>query len=310
MTDSNSHKPVLYEEALEALAIKPDGIYIDGTFGRGGHAQGILQCLGPKGRLYAFDKDEQAIEYGRKHVKDDRLILQQGSFAMMETLAQQWQLAGKVNGILFDLGVSSPQLDSPDRGFSFMRDGPLDMRMDPSTGISAAEWLSTAAEEDIAWVLKTFGEERYAKRISHAIINARSLAPIVTTKQLAEIVAKAHPAWEKGKHPATRTFQAIRIYLNSELDDLEKVLPQALTLLTSHGRLAVISFHSLEDRMVKRFMRAQARGPSLPRHLPLPPDKVTKAMKLIGKAQRPCESETANNPRARSAILRVAEKIS
>ncbi len=304
------HHPVLFEEVLEALAIKPEGIYIDGTFGRGGHAQGILNRLGPKGRLYAFDKDHAAIRYGQEHIKDDRLILQQGSFAMMGRLARDNLLLGQVDGIFLDLGVSSPQLDTAERGFSFLRNGPLDMRMDPSHGMSAADWIQRAKEEDISHVLFTFGEERFARRISRAIVAARAEAPILTTKQLADIIAAAHPAWEHGKHPATQSFQAIRIYINRELEDLEAVLPQAIELLAPGGRLAVISFHSLEDRIVKRFLRKEAKGESLPRDLPITPQDIKRSVKLIGKSQRPSGDEVANNPRARSAVLRIAEKLS
>ncbi len=304
------HKPVLFEEALEALAIVPDGIYVDGTFGRGGHSQGILERLGPNGRLFSFDKDAQAIEFGQRRIKDDRLTLKQGSFAMMEQLAEQNHITGNVNGILLDLGVSSPQLETADRGFSFRRDGPLDMRMDTTQGISAADWIQSASEEDMISVLKIYGEERFAKRISRAIVSARAETPITRTKQLADIIAKAHPAWEKGKHPATQSFQAIRIYINKELDDLKAVLPQALSLLCPKGRLAVISFHSLEDRIVKRFLRGEAKGDSLPREIPVAPEDIKRRVKLIGKAQRASNNEVAMNPRARSAILRVAEKLS
>jgi len=306
---SDAHQPVLFTEALDALAIRTDGIYIDGTFGRGGHTLGILKRLGSKGCVYAFDKDDTAIQYGRQYIMDDRLTLKQGSFTMMESVATQNHFHGKVDGILLDLGVSSPQLNEAERGFSFLREGPLDMRMDPHTGESAAEWINHASEKEIEAVLKDNGEESFAKRISKAIVAARALHPFKTTSELAAVIAKAHPAWQKGQHPATQSFQAIRIHINHELEDLKEVLPQAFRLLAPGGRLVVISFHSLEDRLVKRFFREKATGGMIPRNLPIPTRDIQKTLKIVGKAQRPSPMEVSNNPRARSAILRVAEKL-
>ncbi len=310
MSQPPQHYPVLLEEALAALHIDPEGTYIDGTFGRGGHSRAILAKLGPAGRLYAMDKDPDAVRYAREALADEqRFTIVQGTFAMLEQQAQKWGVAGRVNGILLDLGVSSPQLDEARRGFSFRQEGPLDMRMDPDSGISAADWLARAAERDIAMVLKTYGEERFAKRIARAIVEARKTTPITTTTQLADIVAKANPAWEKGKDPATRSFQAIRIYINRELQDLESCLPQAIRVLAPGGRLAVISFHSLEDRMVKQFIRDQARGDRFPPDLPVREEQLQRTLKAVGKAIRPGEEETQRNPRARSAVLRVAERL-
>lgn len=310
MTEPYRHEPVLLEEAIAALRIRQDGVYIDGTYGRGGHSGAILERLGPHGRLLALDKDPQAVQHAREAKgRDGRFDVVQGSYAMLERQAQVWGVVGRVDGILLDLGVSSPQLEDAARGFSFRLEGPLDMRMDPTTGVSAAEWLGSAAERDIAAVLKTYGEERFAKRIAHAIAQARMQGPIVTTRRLAEIVAAAHPRWEPGKDPATRSFQAIRIYINRELEDLEAVLPQAIRVLAPGGRLVVISFHSLEDRIVKRFMQEQARGDRYPRHLPVRAAELAPALYLVGKAIAPGAAELARNPRARSAVMRVAERL-
>jgi 16S rRNA (cytosine1402-N4)-methyltransferase len=294
------HQPVLLEEVIKNLAIKEDGIYIDATFGRGGHAKAILQRLGSKGKLFAIDKDPEAIAYAEQDpvFKDERFYIQQGSFVMLKVLAKQQNIIGKVNGILLDLGVSSPQLENAKRGFSFLKEGPLDMRMDPTQGISATQWLSKAKEDDIAKVLKEYGEERFARRIASAIVSERRLRPITSTTQLAAIVTKANPKWEKHKHPATRTFQAIRIFINKELENLIFLLDQCMEILTSGGRLLVISFHSLEDRIVKQFIQQKAKGGE-----PLPP-----TLRIIDKV-KPTPAEIAINPRARSAILRIAEKI-
>ncbi|MEW8506272.1 MAG: 16S rRNA (cytosine(1402)-N(4))-methyltransferase RsmH [Candidatus Thiodiazotropha sp.] len=305
------HNSVLLQPSIEALKIDPDGIYIDGTFGRGGHSRQILDVLGDQGQLLAIDRDPQAVAYGRQVFgQDARFRIVQESFAMLGELSEQAGLMGRVNGVLLDLGVSSPQLDQSERGFSFSKDGPLDMRMDPGDGISAAEWLAKAELKQIAEVLKKYGEERHAKRIARAIVEARQQGPITTTLQLAEIVSRANPAWEKKKHPATRSFQAIRIYINAELDALQLALRSILDVLAVGGRLAVISFHSLEDRIVKRFMREQARGDRFPPGVPVTQDRMKPRLRLVGKALRPSAAETAANPRARSAVLRVAERLS
>ena len=304
------HHPVLLEEALDALAIKPAGIYIDGTFGRGGHSRAILGLLGPQGRLLAIDKDPAAVQVAHEEfTADQRFTIQRGSFAMLKRMVEQTGVAKRVDGILLDLGVSSPQLDDADRGFSFLKDGPLDMRMDPETGRSAAQWLDHAPEQEIVRVLKEYGEERFARRIARAIVTARAEHPIASTKRLAEIVSAANPKWEQGKHPATRTFQAVRIHINRELEDLEAGLEQSVELLAGGGRLVVISFHSLEDRCVKRFIQREARGGDLPPDLPLTQDQLAIRLRPVGKAIRPDAEEITANPRARSAVLRVAERV-
>lgn len=306
---SMAHETVLLQEAVAALSIRPDGCYIDGTFGRGGHSRLILQQLGPQGRLLVFDKDPQAVAVAQElAAADARVIVAADSFAGVGAVLQQ-QAIPAVDGVLLDLGVSSPQLDQAERGFSFMRDGELDMRMDPERGQSAAEWLAVASEQEIARVLKDFGEERFAKRMARAIVTERQQAPITRTAQLAEIVKAANPAWEKGKHPATRAFQGIRIFINNELDDLQQGLQAFLDVLAVGGRLVVISFHSLEDRMVKQFMRRQARGDQLPASIPVTDAQLNRRLKLIGKAQKPSAEEIAVNVRSRSAVMRVAEKI-
>ncbi len=302
------HQTVLLDEAVGALNISAAGRYIDGTFGRGGHSRAILARLGPDGRLLAIDRDPAAVAFGRERFAGEpRLRLEQGVFADMERIARDLDWLGRVDGILLDLGVSSPQLDEPARGFSFLKDGPLDMRMDPQSGPSAAEWIAVASEREIASVLHELGEERFAGRIARAIVRARGESPITGTRRLAEVVAAANPAWEKDKHPATRSFQAIRIRVNEELQQLTDALQQSLRLLAAGGRLVVISFHSLEDRMVKRFMRDQARGDDLPRGLPVTADHLRPRMRLVGKATRPGAQEVLGNPRARSAVMRVAE---
>lgn len=310
MTDSFEHRPVLLKEVLEALAIKPGGVYVDGTFGRGGHSRALLMCLGPEGRLLAIDKDPEAVAVARHELgSDQRFSIHQGSFAMLKRMIEQEIGVTKVDGILLDLGVSSPQLDDPARGFSFYQDGPLDMRMDPGSGQSAASWLGQAQEQEIARVLKEYGEERFAKRIAHAIADAHREAPITTTARLADIVSAANPRWEPGKHPATRSFQAIRIFINRELEDLQSCLEQAVELLKTGGRLVVISFHSLEDRIVKRFIQREARGGDIPPDLPLRQDQLVRRLRPIGKAIRPNAAEVDANPRARSAVMRVAERL-
>ncbi|ODQ01625.1 16S rRNA (cytosine(1402)-N(4))-methyltransferase RsmH [Salinivibrio sp. SS2] len=315
MSEQYTHVSVLLNESVDGLAIKPDGIYVDGTFGRGGHSRHILSQLGENGRLYAIDRDPRAIEEAST-IKDPRFQIIHGPFSGIETYLTDLELAGKVDGVLLDLGVSSPQLDDPTRGFSFLRDGPLDMRMDPTAGQSAAQWLETASADDIAWVLKVFGEERFAKRIAHAIVKYREdeeTPPLETTSQLAKLIDNTVPFKEKKKHPATRSFQAIRIYINSELDEIELALQGALAVLAPQGRLSVISFHSLEDRMVKRFIRKQSKGPEVPRGVPLTEAQIAElgsaAMKPIGKAIKPSSQEIEHNARARSSVLRVAEKL-
>jgi len=310
MREQTEHQPVLLDEALAALNVNPAGRYVDGTFGRGGHSAAILDALGEEGRLLALDKDPAAIEAAnQRFAGDPRFLIRQDSFAMMNAQVEALGWTHQIDGILLDLGVSSPQLDDARRGFSFQKDGPLDMRMNPQQGQSAAEWLAEAREQDIATVLKEYGEERFAKRIARAIVQARKEKAITTTKQLSEIVAAANPAWEKGKDPATRSFQAIRIYINRELDDLDEVLQQTVEMLKPGGRLVVISFHSLEDRRVKRFMRDAARGDDFPPDLPVMQAQLNPDLRLIGKAVRAGKAELEQNPRARSAVMRVAERL-
>ncbi len=304
------HKSVLLEESIEALAIQPSGIYIDGTFGRGGHSQAILQRLGEQGRLIAFDKDPQAIAIAeQKFADDERFSIHHGSFAELEQHINQQGLKGAVNGILLDLGVSSPQLDDPARGFSFQQSGPLDMRMNDQQGMTAEQWLNKADETEIANVIYEYGEERYSRRIAKAIVKARTVAPLTDTRQLAEIIKRAHPRWEKKKHPATRSFQGIRIFINNELKDLDSCLQQSYRCLAKNGRLVVISFHSLEDRRVKLFFRQMVEGDKLPPDLPVMDEAVNRKMKLVGKRIKAGKQELADNPRARSAVLRVALKL-
>lgn len=305
-----AHQPVLLAEAIEGLSINPSGIYVDATFGRGGHARAILQRLDAQGLLLAIDKDPQAVAAAREMFAGDaRFFIEQGTFAMLEHYVQERGWTGRVDGVLLDLGVSSPQLDDPRRGFSFRHDGPLDMRMNPQAGMSAAQWLASAKEAEIISVLRTYGEERYAPRIARALTAARKVSPITTTGQLAAIVAAANPAWEPDKDPATRTFQAIRIFINRELEDVEACLPQALAALAPGGRLAVISFHSLEDRIVKRFIREEARGDHFPVGVPVLATALQPRVRPVGKAMHAGAEELSANPRARSAVLRIAEKI-
>jgi len=302
----SEHTTVLLHEAIDALVTDPDGFYVDGTFGRGGHTAELLSRLSSKGRVLAIDKDPQAIEVGRQRFADDsRLTIVHGSFADMG----EWVEGRAITGVLVDLGVSSPQLDQAERGFSFMRDGPLDMRMDTSSGLSAAAWIASAPEADIAQVIKEYGEERFAKRMASAVVRERAVAPITRTVQLAKILSEAHPAWERGRHPETKAFQAIRIFINRELDDLNALLKQVIDLLQVGGRLVVISFHSLEDRRVKRFIRDQERGIQLPRNLPVRDVERGVRLKKIGKAVMPNDSEVDDNVRSRSAVMRIAERV-
>ena len=300
------HLPVLFAEVMEGLAVKADGIYLDGTFGRGGHARGVLARLGPEGRLLVMDKDPDAIAVATQlAAADARVALDRGSFA---ELAQWSRVDAGLDGVLFDLGVSSPQLDVAERGFSFGKDGPLDMRMDPDAGESAAQWLARATEKEIADVLWLWGEERQSRRIARAIVARRGDAPLLRTAQLAELIASVMPRGDSKIHPATRSFQAIRIYINRELVDLEAGLDAALERLKPGGRLAVISFHSLEDRIVKQFMARHAKAPPANRRMPVEV-AFTPTLKLIGGAQKAGEAELETNPRARSAVLRVAERL-
>ena len=304
------HQTVLLREAVDALVTTPGGFYVDGTFGRGGHSRYLLECLSDDGRLLAVDKDPVACVAAAELVRSEpRFEFYHGSFAQLPH-----QLRGMgidaVDGILLDLGVSSPQLEVGERGFSFLHDGPLDMRMNTSCGETAAQWLSHAVESDIAAVLKEYGDERFSRRIAAAIVAAREESPISSTGRLAKIVSAANPKWERHKHPATRSFQAIRIKVNRELEDLQDLLSGALDMLRVGGRLVVISFHSLEDRLVKRYMRDMARGEKFPPGLPVPDSALNRRMRLVGKAVKASAGEVADNVRARSAIMRVAEKIS
>jgi 16S rRNA (cytosine1402-N4)-methyltransferase len=301
---------VLLEEVLEALAVVPEGQYIDATFGRGGHAAGIVGALGKKGMLLAIDQDPAAVSAARERFgSDPRVLVRHGNFADMARLAREAGMDDGVQGVLMDVGVSSPQLDDPARGFSFLRDGPLDMRMDPGAGTSAAEWLAAADERELTAVIRRLGEERFARRIARAIAQARAVAPIETTGRLAEVVAAAVPRHEPGRHPATRTFQAIRIHVNEELERLEAGLEAAVGLLAPGGRLAVISFHSLEDRIVKRFIRRESEVAEPWRGLPDIPAEARPRLARIGRAVRPGEAEVTANPRSRSAVLRCAERL-
>ncbi|GAD63259.1 16S rRNA (cytosine(1402)-N(4))-methyltransferase RsmH [Aquipseudomonas alcaligenes] len=312
MTSSFRHITVLLDEAVEALAVRADGCYMDGTFGRGGHSRLILERLGPDGRLLGFDKDPLAIATGNALAAEDgRFVVVQRSFADLGEEAAARGLVGKVDGLLLDLGVSSPQLDDAERGFSFLNDGPLDMRMNPDAGISAAQFLASASADEIARVFKEYGEERFAKRMARAVVERRELKPFERTADLAQVLTDANPAWEKGKNPATRAFQGLRIHVNNELGDLERGLDAALETLAVGGRLVVISFHSLEDRIVKQFMKRQAKGEAdnLPRDLPIIPKAFEPRLKLLGKPIYAGEAELKANPRSRSAVMRVAEKL-
>ena len=306
---SNAHVPVLLGPVLEGLKIKPDGCYVDGTFGRGGHSREILKQLGNDGRLIAIDRDPQAIASAPNSLTGDpRFELIKGDCAQLQKFIGERNLVGEVDGLLFDLGVSSPQLDEAERGFSFMRDGPLDMRMDTDSGTSASEWLATVDERELRHVLRKFGEENNASRIARAIVSARDEEPISRTAQLARIVEEASPRRGQKIHPATKTFQAIRIAINGELDQLEAVLAQSVNVMKRGARLCVISFHSLEDRIVKRFMRDESRETEQYRGMPNVPEEFQPKLRLAGKAISATDGEVAANRRARSAHLRTAER--
>ena len=316
MTEPFLHVSVLLNESIDGLAIKPDGIYMDGTFGRGGHSRTILSKLGENGRLYSIDRDPQAIAEAQK-IDDPRFTIIHGPFSNIAQYAQEYDLVGKVDGVLFDLGVSSPQLDDAERGFSFMKDGPLDMRMDPTSGMPVSEWLAQAELDDITWVIREFGEDKHARRIAKAIVAFREddqQEPLTRTTQLAKLISDAAPkSFKEKKHPATRTFQALRIYINSELEEIDTALKGAAEILSAEGRLSVISFHSLEDRMVKRFIRKESQGPQVPHGLPLTEKEIqalgSANLKPIGKAIKPSKEEVEVNARSRSSVLRVAEKL-
>ncbi|MHB1565577.1 MAG: 16S rRNA (cytosine(1402)-N(4))-methyltransferase RsmH [Acidiferrobacter sp.] len=304
------HIPVLLTEVIEALAIQPDGRYIDATFGRGGHSRAMLARLSAAGRLLVMDRDDAAIAAAISGFgADPRVTAVKGRFSMLDRYRENVGWTEGVDGVLLDLGVSSPQLDEYQRGFSFRNEGPLDMRMDRHAGLTAAQWIATATEGEIARVLREYGEERYAKRVARAIVAARREQPLATTSALAAVVAAAVPTREIGQHPATRTFQALRIVVNDELDELEQVLPVAAGALRPGGRLAVISFHSLEDRRVKRFFRDEARGDPYPERLPVLHSALTPRLRRVGRAIRPSPAEVARNTRAHSAVLRVAERL-
>jgi 16S rRNA (cytosine1402-N4)-methyltransferase len=325
LLNSNEHRPVLLDEVLDALNICQDGIYIDCTFGRGGHTQAILDHLGTSGKVLAFDHDPEAVQVAQT-LSDKRFTIIDSSFAQLGQHIKKLGWLGKVNGLLLDLGVSSPQLNTPARGFSFMHDGPLDMRMNPNSGESVGEWLIHATFQEITDILKSYGEERYARRIAKAIITAREQTELKTTRQLADLITSVNisifnknkslrkKAAKKGiqkgfKHPATRSFQALRIFINQELEQLQQILPQTLDVLAPDGRLVVISFHSLEDRIVKWFIRDCVRGDHFPPTMPVTSDQLSPTLRTIGQPIKPSETEMNTNPRARSAIMRVAEKI-
>jgi len=304
-----NHQPVLLNEALESLNIRPSGNYIDATFGRGGHSQAILQRLDEAGRLIAFDQDPEAVAFGRQYFADEpRLTIEHCNFNQVASVVAQLGLAGKIDGVLMDLGVSSPQLDDAGRGFSFLRSGPLDMRMDTEQGVTAAQWLARVKEADLVYVLRKYGEEKFAKRVAAAIVEIREQREITETGDLAEIISNAIPVKEKHKHPATRSFQAIRIYINQELRAIEQGLKGSASVLAKGGRLSVISFHSLEDRIVKRFMRDLSSRPKLPAGLPVMEADIEVPYRLVGKPVVAGGEELKVNPRARSARLRVLER--
>jgi len=311
MSQEFAHLSVLLKETVDGLNIDPNGIYIDGTFGRGGHSRHVLSHLGPEGRLIAIDRDPQAIAAAKQFADDPRFQIVHGGFGQLADYVEELGLVGKINGVLLDLGVSSPQLDDADRGFSFLRDGPLDMRMDNSQGETAAQWLARAEIEDMAWVFKTYGEEKNSRHIARCIAADRDEKPFLRTKDLADLIARITKNKERNKHPATRVFQAIRIYINSELEQIDQALEGALKVLAPEGRLSVISFHSLEDRMVKRFIRRNSLGESVPHGLPITEAEINKSRKLksMGKAMKPSDEEIEQNPRSRSSVLRVAERL-
>ncbi|MGB5831251.1 MAG: 16S rRNA (cytosine(1402)-N(4))-methyltransferase RsmH [Thiohalocapsa sp.] len=304
------HIPVLLGESMRALGVTANGYYVDGTFGRGGHSRAILARLSPMGRLLALDRDPDAVAAGGELADaDSRFFMWRARYAELPRIVAEWSPTGRVNGLLLDLGVSSPQLDRAERGFSFAANGPLDMRMDPDTGGSAADWLARAEEREIARVIKDYGEERFARRIARAICEARLANPIDTTAGLAALCERAVPTREPGKHPATRTFQALRIQVNGELDELRALLTGVCDLLTVGGRLVIISFHSLEDRIVKRFIRDESRGASLPKGLPVRDDQLQRRLRPIGGAVQASDDEVRSNPRSRSAVMRAAERL-
>ncbi|WP_076537994.1 16S rRNA (cytosine(1402)-N(4))-methyltransferase RsmH [Shewanella sp. UCD-KL21] len=311
MSQEFAHLSVLLQETVDGLNIQADGIYIDGTFGRGGHSRHVLSQLGENGRLIAIDRDPQAIEAAKQFADDSRFQIVHGGFGQLAEYVTELGLKGKINGVLLDLGVSSPQLDDAERGFSFLRDGPLDMRMDNSQGQTAAQWLAKAEIEDMAWVFKTYGEEKNSRHIARCIAADRDEKPFLRTKDLADLIARITKNKERNKHPATRVFQAIRIYINSELKQIDQALEGAVSVLAPEGRLSVISFHSLEDRMVKRFIRRHSQGESVPHGLPITEAEINKSKKLkaIGKAMKPSDIEIEQNPRARSSVLRVAQRL-
>jgi len=310
--NSDQHISVMLNEVIQHLCSDPDGIYIDATYGRGGHSCAILKHLSPKGRLIAIDKDLAALDHAKSAIQDTRFSIVHASFSALQNIVASQHAMGEISGILFDLGVSSPQLDEAERGFSFQRDGKLDMRMDTTTGEDASQWIAHVPEEALANVLYQFGEEKFSRRIAKAIVQRRAELPFVTTKDLAEVIAAAIPRWEKHKHPATRSFLAIRIAINNELDDLKQALDQSIDALKLGGKLAVISFHSIEDRIVKQFIRQHEKGEAdnSPRGLPIKQVKFNPKLKSVTKALKPSEEELTLNNRSRSAILRIAEKIS
>ena len=310
MVPVRDHISVLPVEAVEALDIHPDGIYIDATFGRGGHSELILNQLGDKGRLLAFDCDHEAIAHAEAMFgSDQRFEIVKSNYSEMAEVARDQGIAGEVHGVLFDLGVSSPQLDQAERGFSFDKPGPLDMRMDQDSGQPVSEWLQTTSADELAEVFREYGEERYAKRIARKVVEATAVKPITDTLELAEIIKAAHPRWEKHKHPATRCFQALRIFINRELDHLKAALQACVDLLRPGGRIVVISFHSLEDRIVKRFFRGPDKDASLPRGLPVVVDETPWVLRKIGGSVKPSDREIESNPRSRSSIMRIAERV-
>lgn len=311
MAQSSIHESVLLGEAIDGLSVAKNGLYVDATFGRGGHSAALLDQLGEDGRLIVFDRDLEAIASATELAsRDSRVTVVHAPFSELKDTISAMGLVGQIEGVLFDLGVSSPQLDNPERGFSFMRSGPLDMRMDTSQGISAAQWINSASEKDIADVIYQYGEERHSRRMARKIVEERNIEPINDTGRLAEIIKEANPAWERDKHPATRAFQGIRIFINNEFEEIETAIAQAVDVLKLNGRLVVISFHSLEDRIVKKFIALQTKGDNFPRDLPVMSSQLSPTLKAIGKAQKALPQELAKNPRARSAVLRVAEKIS
>lgn len=311
MVASGAHVPVLLDAVLAGLAMRPDGHYVDATFGRGGHSAAMIERLNSQGRLLAMDRDPEAVAAARQRYADDsRVTVTKASFSLLAQAVETAGMMGQVHGVLLDLGVSSPQFDNPERGFSFTHDGPLDMRMDPDAGEPVSEWLMRAEEAEIKRLLRDYGDETHAGRIARAIVRAREQQPITRTHELADIISAAVPKrfHEPGRHPATRAFQALRIFINRELDELRAILPQTLDVLAAGGRLVVISFHSLEDRIVKRFLREASRGDPYPIDLPVPADALQPQLKLVGGVHRPTPAEVDENPRARSAVLRVAER--